>query len=206
MAGQRKSDTTASRLERSIIKARQGSFTALGQLLDHYRDYLLRMANEELNSDLVPKLGASDIVQETFLDAARAFPRFLGRTEGELKAWLRQILLAKLRDTEKHYLHCQKRDVSREVSIHDPATSAAADRELSNRARENERPFLIEDCESMRRALAKLPADYRHVIEMRHFANASFEAIGTSLGRSADAARKLWCRALERFGREFPQS
>jgi len=206
MAGHHKFDSTASRLERSIVKARQGSFTALGQLLDHYRDYLLRMANEELNSDLAPKLGPSDIVQETFLDAARAFPRFMGKTDGELKAWLRQILLAKLRDNERHYLHCQKRDVSREVSIHDPAHCAAADRELSSRANENERPFLFEDCESVRHALAKLPADYRRVIEMRHFANASFETIGKSLGRSAEAARKLWCRALERFGREYPQS
>src|SRR5690242_11512207 len=98
MAGHRKHDSAASRVERSIISARQGSFTALGQLLDHYRDYLLRVASDQLQSDLAPKLGASDIVQETFLDAARAFPNFVGGTDGELRAWLRQILLNKLRD------------------------------------------------------------------------------------------------------------
>ncbi len=55
----------------SIVAARGGSFTALGQLLDHYRDYLLRIANTELESDLAPKVNPSDLVQDTFLQAAK---------------------------------------------------------------------------------------------------------------------------------------
>ncbi len=37
----------------------------------------------------------ADVVQETFLEAHRSFPRFRGSTEAEFLAWLRQVRLAK---------------------------------------------------------------------------------------------------------------
>ncbi len=40
-----------------------------------YRPYLLSIANEELESDLHPKLGPSDLVQDTLLEAYRDFQK-----------------------------------------------------------------------------------------------------------------------------------
>ena len=44
------------------------------------------------------RLDPSDLVQETFLEAHRDFPRFTGPTERELLAWLRRILARNLVD------------------------------------------------------------------------------------------------------------
>jgi RNA polymerase sigma-70 factor (ECF subfamily) len=48
-----------------------------------------------------------------------------------------------------------------------------------------------------------LPDDYRRVIELRYLEEQSFEEIGARMQRSADAARKLWARAVERLQQEL---
>ena len=72
----------------SLDRARRGSPQALGQVLELCRRYLLHIANSELDSHLQAKLGASDVVQETFLEAQRIFDRFEGNSPDELRAWL----------------------------------------------------------------------------------------------------------------------
>ncbi len=66
-----------------IEVARQGDPVALGRVLETFRDYLLLVANEELEPDLRAKLGGSDLVQETFLGAQRDLTSFRGKTETE---------------------------------------------------------------------------------------------------------------------------
>ena len=70
--------------------ARAGSREALGQVLEACRPYLLRIANEGVAVDVQAKGGASDLVQETFLEAQRDFARFQGNTEAELLPYLRR--------------------------------------------------------------------------------------------------------------------
>src|ERR1700730_12825101 len=73
--------------------ARSGSLEALGRVLEACRDYLLLVANKELDPKLQAKGGASDLVQQTFLEAQRDFARFRGDSEDELLAWMRHLLL-----------------------------------------------------------------------------------------------------------------
>jgi RNA polymerase sigma-70 factor, ECF subfamily len=60
-----------------------------------------------------------------------------------------------------------------------------------------------EQAEALRRALARLPDDYRRVITLRYDDGQSFEEIGRLMERSPDAARKLWARAMERLRQEW---
>ena len=76
-----------------LAAARAGSREALGRVLEGCRRYLLGVAEGELDPDLRSKGGASDIVQETFLEAQRDFARFQGSSPEELRAWLRQVLV-----------------------------------------------------------------------------------------------------------------
>ena len=61
-----------------IDQARLGSIEASGELLEACRGYLLLIANGQLDADLRQKLGGSDLVQETFVQAHRDFVRFNG--------------------------------------------------------------------------------------------------------------------------------
>jgi RNA polymerase sigma-70 factor (ECF subfamily) len=60
-----------------------------------------------------------------------------------------------------------------------------------------------EQAEAVQRALQRLPEEYRQVILLRLQDDRPFEEIGRALGRTANAARKLWERAVERLQQEL---
>jgi RNA polymerase sigma-70 factor (ECF subfamily) len=191
-------------LERLLEAARAGSTEALGQVLDGCRHYLLLVANEELDSALQAKGGASDLVQETFLEAQLAFGRFQGSTERELLAWLRRILLHNLANLRRRYRHTEQRQVAREISLE------AADHLQGLLAAEASTPsaqaIRAEEAAAFQQALERLPEHYRQVIVWRHREQRSFQEIGQLLGRSPDAARMLWWRAFEQLANELNPS
>src|SRR5262249_11641137 len=97
--------------------ARAGSAEALGQLLQACRTYVPLVAERELDPQLRAKGGASDLVQETFLEAQHAFIRFHGDSEAELRKWLRRLLLNNLANFRRHYRDTDKRCLGREVAL-----------------------------------------------------------------------------------------
>jgi RNA polymerase sigma-70 factor (ECF subfamily) len=187
---------------RWLTAARAGSVEAVGQALQACRNYLLLVAGQELPSDLHAKGGASDLVQETFLEAQRDFRRFQGTSEAELLAWLRQILVNNLANFTRRF-RAGKREVNREVGLDtdDSARAGAAalpDSILTPGSQAVER----EQAEVLHRSMERLPDDYRQVLALRYQEGRSFEEIGALLNRSPDAARKLFSRAMQRLREE----
>src|SRR5437660_3236965 len=99
--------------------ARTGDVEALGQLLRLYDNYLALLARLQIGRRLQGKVDPADLVQETFLNAHRNFPRFEGTTEGEFAGWLRQILAHNLSHLVRRYCGTQRRDVRLERQLAD---------------------------------------------------------------------------------------
>src|SRR5262249_11646826 len=181
--------------EHLLHLVRAGSRDALGRLLDGYRDYLLLIAQRELDPDLKAKGGASDLVQETFLEAQRDFAQFHGASEAELLAWLRQLLLNNVANFTRQFRETAKRCVDREVSL-------GGDRSSFNQAAEvagdaptpSDVAVRHEQAEAVERALARMPDDYRAVLQLRYREELPFEEVAQRMSRSANAVRKLWAR------------
>ena len=55
-------------------------------------------------------------------------------------------------------------------------------------------------------ALERLPEDYREVFVLRNLEQVPIEEIATRMGRSPNAVRKLWTRALLALRRELEES
>jgi len=193
-------------LGRAIEAARSGDAQVLGRLLDSCGDYLSLVARSELSADLAAKISASDLVQETFLGAHRDFARFRGRTEAELRAWLRGILLHNLGRLRRHYRDTGKRQVRRESAIDQRGAPgpwpvlADDDTTPATRALNRER------VEAVLAALQRLPEPHRSVVIWHQCEGETFEAIGRRLGRSDEATRKLWARALIRLTEDLGPS
>src|SRR6516165_9646111 len=100
-----------------LAQAQAGSREALGHALEACRSYLLLVADRELGSDLKAKGGASDLVQETFIEAQKDFARFQGKSDAELLAWLRCLLQHRLANFARRYRKTQKRGLGREVAL-----------------------------------------------------------------------------------------
>jgi RNA polymerase sigma-70 factor (ECF subfamily) len=193
-------------VEASICSARAGSFSAVGKLLDFYRGFLLSVANGELSAELAQKVAPSDLVQETCFQAARGFLRFEGKTEGELKAWLRQILLNNVRDAERRFRRADKRDCSREVPIdtHGHGSEwltqlATTDATPSNQVAQAEIKAILAT------EIRTLSQEQRAVVQLRSFEGLSFEEVGQAIGKSADAARKIWARTIDELADRMPR-
>src|SRR6516225_2042707 len=92
----------------NLAAACAGSREAVGQALEACRGYLLLIAQRELGPQLQAKGGASDLVQETLLEACRDFARFQGDSEAELLQWLRRLLLNNLADFTRLYRDTDK--------------------------------------------------------------------------------------------------
>lgn len=190
-----------------LTAARGGSLEALGKVLDACRGYLLGIAERRLGAELRSKGGASDLVQQTFLDAHCQFERFQGESERELLAWLRQILLHNLAHFQRRYRGTGKRDLSREAPLAGEASSTDGGRDLVLQTPSpSERMVAREEAEVVQTALERLPAEYRQVLALRHHEQLTFEEIGRRLGRSTSGARSLWLRAVECLNEELGKS
>ena len=86
------------------------------ETLDQFRSYLYLLARAHLGPRMQNKLDASDLVQQTLLDAHAKKNQFRGDTDAERAAWLRKILTRNLADALRHQ-HRAKRDVSRQRSL-----------------------------------------------------------------------------------------
>ncbi len=187
-----------------LRQARAGDAGALGQLLECYRNYLGLLARLQSGRRLHGKADAADLVQETFLEAHRHFTRFRGSSEGEFVSWLREILATNLANLFRRYLGTQRRDVrlERELAVELDQSSRVLDQGFvgkesspSQQAVRREQAVLLAD------ALGRLPEDYREVIILRHLEGLTFPEIARRMGRSVEAVKKLWARALDRVRR-----
>jgi RNA polymerase sigma-70 factor (ECF subfamily) len=187
-------------VERWLREARAGSQEALGHLFQLCRHYLLLVANKELDPMFQAKVAASDVVQDSLLEAGRDFLRFRGQTEEELLGWLRSILGHNLANVRRHYQETGKRSVAREVPFPVNLDESPPRSVLHGGETPSTPLHRRERDEALERALQQLPEHYRQVIVLREWDRRTFEEIGGQLGRSAEAARKLWVRALEELG------
>jgi RNA polymerase sigma-70 factor (ECF subfamily) len=188
---------------RSLADARAGSRDALGRALDACRGYLLLVAQGQLAPELRAKGGASDLVQETLLEAFRDFDRFHGGSEDELLAWLRRLLLNNVADFTRRYRATDKRRLDLEVAP-PGGSSAGPDGGLpAEGPSPSSAAAAGEQTAAILQVLSRLPEDYRRVIVLRYQDGRPFDEIGRELGLTANAARKLLLRAVERVRAEL---
>jgi RNA polymerase sigma-70 factor (ECF subfamily) len=186
-----------------ISAAREGSAEAMGKLAEACRGYLLLVANGELNPRLRGKVGASDIVQETLLRAQQGIGGFRGAGEAQLLAWLRRILLNLLGNVHRDFHETQRRELSRETSLDEFDSAVQPVAVATSGHTPRSAAVATEEAMLLRRALLRLPEEYREVVVLRNWERQSFDEIGRRIGRTAEAARKLWSRALCRLEQEL---
>jgi RNA polymerase sigma-70 factor (ECF subfamily) len=191
------------RTDQQLRDARAGSTEALGRLLDGCRAYLLLIASQGLDADLRAKGGASDLVQQTFIEAQLDFPQFQGRTQRELLNWLHGILRHNLADFRRRYRDRAARQVAREVPLSDVGWRALGNGLAVDSPPPEDKAAAAEEAEAVRRAVERLPMDYGLVISMRHEEGLSFDDIARRMGRRPEAVRKLWFRAVTRLRQEM---
>ena len=185
-----------------IERARSGDAQCRERLFGLCRSYLGFVARSQVESWLRVKVDASDLVQETLLEAFRDFPRFAGSTEQEWLAWLKRILAHNTADFVRRYRGTAKRRAGREVAFRPAADSTFAPGvpEPAAPTATPSQEFLQIDAElQMTAVLAELPADYQEVIVLRNLERLPFNEVAQRMGRSRPAVQMLWMRAIRKL-------
>lgn len=169
--------------------------------LEEYRSYLKLMADLQLNPRLKVKGDASDMVQQTMLEAHRDFAGFRGKTDAELRAWLKTILTHNLLTVARRY-GTDKRNAGREVSLQDQLdqSSALLHRQLvAEQTSPSVKMIKKERSEQLADALLKLLDDERSAVVLKHFHSWSVAEIAQHLGRTQEAVAGLLRRGLKKL-------
>jgi RNA polymerase sigma-70 factor, ECF subfamily len=190
------SPSEKARFDSLLRAARRGDRDALGQLFNPLRRLLRCRAEKRMTAGLQAKEWPSDLVQNTYLAALRAFPAFRGTTEPELYAWLKAILERELFNCQRFY-HEPRREMARERPEYQRSDVDLLAGSLAMSQCPITDLIAAERSQRVHMAVQNLPDLYRQVVDLHAWGNMSFEAIGRKLGHSPEAVRKYWLRARQ---------
>jgi RNA polymerase sigma-70 factor (ECF subfamily) len=191
--------------DKLLQQARRGDLDALGRLLETQRTALRRMAEGRLGERIEVRVDASDVIQQTFLEAHRSFQQFAGQDARELVAWLHGILDHKVAGAVRDHTLLQKRDVRREQSMDDSHGGKAPLKQQLNAGHSSPSQKAIRGEEEQRlfEALTSLPADQREAVRLRHLEGWALADIAQHLGRSSTATAGLIKRGMQTLRRQM---
>lgn len=188
--------------ESYLDESQQGSREAQARLLQAVRPYLLAVAEDQLASEIRPKLAASDIVQNAVWQAWQDFGDFRGQSRAELLGWLRTILCRCAADGARQHREIAKRDISRERSL-DQMEGEFGTALADSCSSPSGHAMANEERQQVERAVRRMSSRYEQAIRLRNDLGLSFAEMGVALSCSEDAARMLWSRAIEKLGQEL---
>jgi RNA polymerase sigma-70 factor (ECF subfamily) len=165
---------------------------------ERFRSYLLLLARVRLDPIVRARIGASDVVQQTLLEAHRDLEQFRGRTVGEQAAWLRQILGRNLANVVRDQRR-DKRDVARDQPLQATLDESASRLEAWMAAEQSSPSQQVDRHERAVRlaeALATLPENQREAVVLRHWHGCPLAEIGERLGCTTAAVTGLLHRGL----------
>lgn len=175
---------------RLLRQAREGEPDALDALYQRVAGKLLALIRLRLGRSLRSQLESRDILQVTLLKSFEHLQQFERDDGPSLMAWLARIAENEIRD-RVDYQNRQRRDARLELPLETAHTGlAAAMRSALTQV------LLDERAERLERALESLEPHYREVIILRSYEELSFPEVGARLGKSEDACRTLFARAM----------
>ena len=119
----------SSETRRQLRAAAAGDRARWGKRLEQHRERLRRMLVLRLHPRLQGRIDASDVLQETYLEASARLAEYLDNPVMPFFLWLRFLAGQKLVTLHRHHLGTQRRDACREVSLYHgrlPEASSAA--------------------------------------------------------------------------------
>jgi RNA polymerase sigma-70 factor (ECF subfamily) len=162
--------------------------------LEEYREYLKVLARVQLHPRMQGQLDASDIVQQTLLQAHQKHDQFRGSTDRELRGWLRSILARKLVDAARVHRRRQGDAIRSLESSLDQSSARLEVLLISEQSSPSQRAMKAEQLATLAASLPRLPDDQRTALELRYLGSLSVAAVAEHMGRDAVSVTGLLYR------------
>lgn len=187
--------------DRLLEQAQAGDRDAMQALYAAHRNYLRCVIDLRMDDELRRRVDASDVIQETQLEAIARMPTYLRAPTVSFRIWLRQTALEQLINLRRRHVLAQKRAVRHQVRLPDHSSVALAHKLLQRRPSEIFRR--AELAHQVRQAVANMDEADREIILLRHFEELTNAEVAELLQIDPDTLRKRHGRAIRRLGQQL---
>jgi RNA polymerase sigma-70 factor (ECF subfamily) len=183
-----------------VRRFRQGDESAFRELHDRYGRIVQRRVEDRLPAHLRRKVSVADVMQESLLAAFDWRESLQDSSEAAFRAWLLTIAENKAVAAIRRFEMAAKRSSRREVTrARRPDTALHSSRQPT--------PSQIAVGAEMQslaqHALRRLSPDYREILRLTRYEHLTVAEAAERMGRSYEASKKLYARAMARFHEEF---
>lgn len=192
-----------------VTQMRAGDPDALAAVFSNHRERLRKIVRFRLDPRLAGRLADSDVLQETFISAAKRLEHFESQPDMPAFLWLRLILGQQLTDLHRRHFQAEKRDVRKEVRVAPQGaqfgelsqqTSLAIASKLADKMTAvSEIVSRAEQFARLEQVLNDMDATDREVIALRHFEELSNAETAKVLQLETSAASKRYLRAMAKL-------
>ncbi len=176
---------------RALRSAREGDIAAREALLARIRPRVVLWCAARMSVSLRARVEPEDLAQDILLGVHGRLDAFDGDTPAAFYGWVFRIAENRIRDAVDHFGAARRRPVELPSPAHATTPSEAAGRsEIVTR---------------VRNAVMLLPDDHRDVVRMRLLEAREVADVAREMGRSANAVRVLYCRALRELRGHVPE-
>ncbi len=189
------------------VKQRDGE--ALAAYIDHNRNRLAGFLRSITGEHLLAVVEIDDLIQEVSTAALTGLET-APLDEYDPMQWLQQLARRRVVDAHRFHFDAQRRDVSRQQSIHKPAASGAAGSEMGLEqllaaSMTSASAALSRDVRMMRlhQAIEQMPEEQKTAIRLRYADGLPTNEIAEKLGKTDVAVRVLLSRSMRQLEKEL---
>jgi RNA polymerase sigma-70 factor (ECF subfamily) len=177
-----------------LDRALTGDRAARGELLDRFQPYVRKLIRATRQGLPPERAGDSDLMQDAMLVASKAFEKFRGQNVAQFAGWLREVTIRTVGHAVRFHRDTGKRDPSREAAVAELDQLA-----LPDGSSPETRAMGHEQHARLAAALDELPEDMQQVLIGRVFDGLPYRELAQKMGRTEQALRVFYVRALRRL-------
>ncbi len=176
----------------------------LADVFDQYRQRLRTVIELRMDPRLKARVDPSDVLQETYLDAAARWDKYEQDAPAAPYFWLRFLAVQRLLILHRRHLQAQNRDARREVPIPPDAavevSSCGFAGAILDSGTSPSRALSRAEAEAeLQNVLSGLDNNDREILALRHFEHLSNAEAADLLGITSGTASQRYYRALKRL-------
>jgi RNA polymerase sigma factor (sigma-70 family) len=183
-----------------LARFRDGDAEAFRELLDRCEIVAHVHVGRWLPARLRRRVSVADVLQEASIVAFERRAGFEDRGENAFRNWFLGIARRKVQEMVKRHERAARRSARREVTR---ALRQETAEIAGHIASPSQAAMAAEAREVAARVFRALPTHYREVIRLVREDGLNLKESADRLGRSHDATKKLYGRALAQFSKEF---
>ena len=181
-----------------LTMLREGGQTALVAAFEEYRTRLQAMVAYRMPDALKRRIDASDVMQDTFVEASRRLPGYLENPALPIHVWLRQIARNVISSNYRFHTLAAKRSTERETPIR-KAAYADVDSLVAFLSDSIASPLSqvanAEIQHELRRVLESMDEVDREILCLKQLEQLSFADVAAELEIDVSAAKRRFQRA-----------